>query len=117
MDEEVIYKDKLIVITANSILFKNYYFPGTSKRVPFEQINSVAVEHASISTGKWRFWGTRDLTTWYPLDIRRPKRDEIFLMSLVGKKNRIAFTTENSEAVRHILEEKHVCHGTGSRPH
>ena len=111
MDENVIYKDRLIAITSDSILFKNYYFPGTSKRVPFDKINSVAVEHASLSTGKWRIWGTRDLTTWYPLDILRPKRDEIFLMSLVGKKVRIGFTTENTEAVRHILEEKKVCHG------
>ena len=117
MDDKVIYKDRLIVITSDSILFKNYYLPGTSKRVPFDKIDSVAVEHSSISTGKWRFWGTRDMTTWYPLDIRRPKRDEIFLMSLVGKKVRIGFTTENSDAVRHILEEKHVCHGTTARPH
>ena len=110
MDKKIIYKDRLVVITSDSILFKNYYFPGAPKRVPFEKVNSVAVEHASVSIGKWRFWGPRDLTTWYPLDILRPKRDEIFLMSLVGKKIRIGFTTENSEAVRHILEEKKVCH-------
>ena len=54
MDENVIYKDRLIVITSDSIVFKHYYFPGTSKRVPFDKINSVAVEHASLSTGKWR---------------------------------------------------------------
>jgi hypothetical protein len=116
MDEKVIYKDRLVMITSDAILFKNYYFPGTSKRVPFEKINSVAVEHASVSTGKWRFWGPRDLTTWYPLDILRPKRDEIFLMSVVGKKVRIGFTTENSEVVRHILEEKKVCHRATARP-
>ena len=56
MDENVIYKDRLIVITSDSIVFKHYYFPGTSKRVPFDKINSVAVEHASLSTGKWRIW-------------------------------------------------------------
>ncbi|MGA7161362.1 MAG: hypothetical protein WBZ48_10195 [Bacteroidota bacterium] len=111
MHEKVIYKDRLVVITPDSIYLKNYYFPGTSKRVSFDNINSIAVEHASPSTGKWRIWGTRDFTTWYPLDIFRPKRDEIFLMSLVGKKVRIGFTTENSETVRHILEEKKVCHG------
>ena len=32
-------------------------------------------------------------------------------MSLVGKKVKIGFTTEDTETVRHILEEKKVCHG------
>ncbi len=110
MEEKPIYKDGLIEITSNAIRLKNYYFIGSSKRVPFEKINSVAVEHVSPSTGKWHLWGPRELTTWYPLDIQRPKRDEIFLMSLVGKRIRIGFTTKNSEAVRRILEEKNVCH-------
>jgi hypothetical protein len=111
MDENTVYKDRLIEITSNAILFKNYYFLGFSKRVSFENISSVAMEQPSLSTGKWRIWGTGNFTTWYPLDTHRPKRDKIFLMSLVGKRVRIGFTAENSEAVRLILKEKKVLNG------
>jgi hypothetical protein len=111
MDDKIIYKDNLIEITSNAILFKHYYIPGISKRVPFEKINSVIIEQPSLSTGKWRIWGTRNFSTWYPLDIFRPKRDRIFIMSLVGKRVRIGFTAENSEAVRLILEEKKIING------
>ncbi len=111
MDENIIYKDRLIEITSNAILFKNYYFFGSSKRVPFEKIKSVAIDQPSLSAGKWRIWGTGNFTTWYPLDIHRPSRDKIFLMSLIGKRVRIGFTAEDSEAVRLILKEKKVLNG------
>ena len=94
MDEQVIYKDRLIVITLHLISSRTTISQGPrKKRVPFEKVNSVAVGHASPSTGV-EILGDPRFNTWYLLYILRPKRDEIFLMSVVGKKVRIGFTTD-----------------------
>ena len=69
MEEQPIYKDGLIEITPNAIRLKNYYFIGSSKRVPFEKISSVAVEHVSPSTGKWQIWGPRESNNVVPSEF------------------------------------------------
>ena len=35
MDGNVIYKDKLVEVSSDSILLKNYYFPFIGKRIQF----------------------------------------------------------------------------------
>lgn len=107
MAENIIYKDKLIEISNDSILIKNYYFPLIgSKRVPFKNIQSIIVEKPSSSNGKFRIWGTRNFATWFPLDFWRPKRDKIFMINLIGKTVCVGFTVNNSETVLRILEQK-----------
>lgn len=108
MDDNILYKDKLVEITSDSILFKNYYLFGGPKRVLFEMINSVVSVEPSVTTGKWRIWGTGNFTTWYPLDMNRSSRDTIFLLSITGKKVRIGFTVEDSKTVKQLLKEKKV---------
>ena len=107
MAENIIYKDKLIEISNDSILIKNYYFPFIgSKRVPFKNIQYVSAEQPSLLNGKFRIWGTRNFATWFPLDFWRPKRDKIFMINLIGKTICVGFTVKNSETVFQILEKK-----------
>ena len=47
-----------------------------------------------------------DLRTWFPLDAKRPKRDKIFLVTLLDKWTHIGFTVEHSDEVLRILKEK-----------
>ena len=87
MDDGVIYGDKLITIFSDSLLLKNYYlFSIGSKQIPFERIRTVTVEKPSFSTGKWRLQGAGDLRTWFPLDSKRPKRDKVFLVTLLDRR-------------------------------
>jgi hypothetical protein len=117
MTETMIYKDKLIEISNKFILLKNYYLPFIgSKRVPFDKIKSVTVEKPSLLKGQFRIWGTGNFVTWFPLDLWRPSRDKIFIISLLGKTMRIGFTTENSETVIRIFEQKGLIQHTTAEP-
>ena len=107
MEQNLFYSDKLVEISIDSILLKNYYFPlAGSKRISFDQIKMVAVEKPSLATGQARIWGTGDFMTWFPLDMDRYNRDRIFKLTLLSQKVRIGFTVENSEAVVQIFEQK-----------
>lgn len=108
MAEQVLYSDRLVEITDDSILFRVYYFPFGSKRVQCSRITRLRVMKPTLLNGKWRFWGTGDFFTWFPLDNRRSKRDRIFLAYLVGGWIRIGFTVEDSDAVIRILGDKDV---------
>jgi hypothetical protein len=111
IEQDPVYKDKLIEISHDFLLLKNYYVPfGNPKRVPFEEIESVTAEKPSLSVGKWRIWGTGNLTSWFPLDFARPRRDLVFMVCLRGKTIRVGFTAENSEAVVRIFEQRGLLH-------
>ena len=107
MDDKVVYEDKLIAIFADSILLRNYYFFSIgSKRIRFDRIRAITVEKPTLSTGRWRLQGSGDFRTWFPLDAKRPKRDRIFIVTLLDKRTRIGFTVEDSDEVLRILTEK-----------
>ena len=100
-----IYKDKLIEVTDEGVIFHRYYFPFGDRRVAFDQIEAVKVEPAS-GGDSWRLWGTSDFRTWFPLDTKRPARDRIFVASLRGTSRRIGFTVENSGKVEDVLKQR-----------
>jgi hypothetical protein len=105
MTTKTIYHDNLVEISNDSILLKNYYSPSLkSKEVLFTSIKKIKVKLPTIWTGKWRFHGTDDFHTWFPLDTQRNKRDKIFFILLKGKWLQIGFTVEDSETVQTIFK-------------
>lgn len=103
---EVVYSDHLVEIRYNEIIFKEYYFPTGTKLVSFSEIKNIVVKEPSLSSGKWRIFGTGDLKTWFPRDLKRPERDKIFVLTLAKGWWRIGFTVEDSEKVIKIFKEK-----------
>jgi hypothetical protein len=102
-----VYDDSLIEISDNYIRLKKYYFPSlTSKKIQFDRILRVDIYRPSVWTGSWRIWGTGDFRTWFPLDMLRPQRDKIFIMTLQRRWFRIGFTVENAGEVERILGER-----------
>jgi hypothetical protein len=102
-----LYKDGLVEINDQEIVFHRYYFPfGGDRRVPLNEIESVQVRPPSLFGGSWRMWGSGDFRTWYPLDGARPSRDRIFTLFLQGRFRRIGFTVEHSAEVTAILKER-----------
>ena len=63
MASEVIYSDKLVEITKDYILFRNYYFPFGSRRVAFSEADGFVTKEPTWSNGKWRIQGTGDFLT------------------------------------------------------
>ena len=106
MVSEITYSDKLVEITDDGILFRNYLFPFGSRRVAFSGIDAVVAKEPTWANGKWRIWGTADFLTWFPRDWKRPSRDQIFFISFPHKRRRIGFTVEDSQTVANILRDK-----------
>lgn len=103
---QVLYKDKLIRISDHSITFYNYYFPTSkSLTVLLEDVEKVNTIKPTIFNGKYRFWGTSNLFTWFPKDLKRNLRDKIFILYRKNKKIKIGFTAENSQKVFEVLLE------------
>jgi hypothetical protein len=98
------YKDSLIEIRDDTIVFKNYYFPTGSKSVRLSQVEYVEEKPPTLRNGKWRLHGTGDFKTWFPADYDRPNRDKIFVMKVKGKWIRIGFTVENSYAISGLFK-------------
>ena len=106
MSETSEYKDSLIEISEDTIIFKNYYFPIGSKRIKLSQVEYIEEKQPTLSNGKWRLHGTGDFRTWFPADYGRPRRDKIFLMKVKNKRMRIGFTVKNSYTVSKLLRTK-----------
>ncbi len=109
MNDNVLYSDKLIEISDDSILFCHYYFPFFSKKiVKFFDIEKIVVEEPTLRNGKYRYWGTGDFLHWFPSDFGRSKRDVIYTLFRKNKKIRIGFTVENSEMVTKVFKDKQL---------
>ena|SRR5215510_13286164 len=108
MSAGVLYSDSLVEISAETILFRHYYFPFGAKQLRFSDIERVVVQQPSFFTGKYRLQGSVGLHTWSPMDLQRPRRSKIFLMILRNKTLRIGFTVKDEAAVEHILRERNL---------
>ena len=100
------YKDSLIKICDDTIVFKNYYFPTGSKSIKLSQVEYVEEKAPTRRNGKSRLHGTGNFKTWFPADYDRPSRDKIFVMKVKGKWIRIGFTVENSYAVSELFRTR-----------
>jgi hypothetical protein len=108
MKADVLYSDRLVEISAETILFRRYYFPIGAKRLKLSDIERVVVKLPSFATGRYRLQGSAGLHTWSPMDLQRPRRSKIFYLILRHKTLRIGFTVEDETAVEHILREKNL---------
>lgn len=108
MNEEIIYSDKLVEMTKDTILFRVYYFPFGKKLIKWSELENVEVKEPTLLNGKYRIHGSGDFKTWFPRDGKRPSRDKIFIINLLNKRSRIGFTVEDSEKVISILKLKEL---------
>lgn len=83
MKNPIIYQDGFIEISKDSLILKKYYYPSLkAKEIKLSNIEKIEVKEPSIWTGKWRFHGTGNFKTWFPLDVERNKRDKIFFSDI-----------------------------------
>lgn len=109
MKNSLIYSDELVDIDDNGIRLKKYYFPSAKEKfVKFSYILRIEKRQPTLINGKYRYWGTGDFRTWFPLDLNRPKRDFIFFIRLSTQKTRIGFTVENTKAFIEAAESKGI---------
>ncbi len=105
MENEIVYSDKLVEISKDSILVRGYYYPFGDKRVEFKNIENIVIQKPSLLSGKYRYYGTGDFRTWFPPDDRS-SRDLIFIIKIRNKWWRVGLTVENSQAVLSLFKDK-----------
>ena len=104
-----LYSDKLVDLFSDRLVLKSYYFPlGNSKQIQLTDISSIEILLPSITTGKYRIWGSGNLSTWFPLDSGRGRRDKIFHISLSSQKIKVSFTVEHSAEFELLLRNIQV---------
>jgi len=106
IDTMLIYQDNLITISDAEIIFAHYYYPtGREKVVRLADIEWIKVKRATILNGKWRILGTGNFKTWFPRDIKRPRRDRIFFFFFRSRWIDIGFTVEDADLVEKIFRD------------
>jgi hypothetical protein len=105
-DSAIEYSDHLVTITGNAITFKSYSLLLKPRRVNFTDIDHIDVLEPSLTTGKYRMWGSGNFTMWFPMDSGRSSRDKIFHAYLKIHGMNIGFTVEDSVRVTAILRSK-----------
>jgi hypothetical protein len=92
-DSRILYSDRLIRITDDSIVFLHYSFPffSSGRQVFIRDIDRIDVKKPTLQTGKWRIGGSGNFRTRFPLDWDRPSRDRIFHATLKSRGNEYRF--------------------------
>ncbi len=109
MNDDILYKDSLVTINRSRLILHRYYFPTfLPKKIEFSEIEYIDSVKPTLLSGKWRFWGTTDLRTWFPADFSRNKRDTIFIIHRKNKRMLIGFTVKDCEKVKNILKDKNL---------
>jgi hypothetical protein len=103
--KEPLYEDKLVRLTGESIILKRYYLPFgfAARKVPLADISQWYEFDPVRSGGGMRIWGTGDFRTWFPFDLGRPRRKNIYLLTLKERRRRIGFTVQDEDAFRAAL--------------
>lgn len=105
MGDGTIYDDGLAVLDSEGVTLRCYYFPiGTSKHIPYRQIQGVEVRPMGWLTGRGRGWGSAHPGYWLPLDISRPRKDKLLVLDLGGHV-RPAFSPDDPDRVLEILAQ------------
>jgi hypothetical protein len=101
-----LYQDRMILITADRLVLRRYSPLGSSRTVPFADIEVIRALPPTLRNGKWRLSGTGDFRRFFTRDFRRPWRDTIFLLIPHDKAAyQIGFTVEDSAQVRKVLSQ------------
>lgn len=99
------YDDGMIQLDREAITLRRYHFPsGTSKIIPLRSIRGYAATPLGW-THRIRLWGTSDLRRWLPLDVRRPLKDTLVTLDVVGNPWQPAFTPTHPDQFIEALDE------------
>jgi hypothetical protein len=94
MTSSDLYDDGLVQLDSQALTLRRYHFPsGTSKVIPLASIAKFEIGPIGMFNNRFRIWGSSDLRTWLPLDVRRPLRSTLVTVYLDGNPRwRPAFT-------------------------
>ena len=98
----MLYDDGGIACDDHALTIRRYYPWGGSKKIPYAAIRSVERRPLTVTSGKWRIWGSGDLVHWWNLDKARPKKQAALVLD-VGRRILPSITPDDPDAVEGIL--------------
>ena len=103
----VLYEDRFVKVTTESLILKWYFFPcGNQKTIPFGDVEAFLREPISMLSSKG--WGMGLSNVWYSCDMERQfQSDQSHFLSvkIVGSKIRKGFSVENFAKFEAALAE------------
>lgn len=100
------YDDGLIQLDREAITLRRYHFPsGTAKVIPLRTVRGYRVRPLGAWLHRFRIWGSSDLRSWLPLDVRRPFRSTLVTFDVAGTYPRPACTPADPDGFIAVLEE------------
>ena len=107
------YNDGTISCDADGVVLRGYYFPGSAKRVSYGAIKGLRRVTMGALTGRWRIWGTANLSLWANFDAKRPRKSIGFILD-VGKRVSPFVTPDDPDAFEAVVRERaHLGPSTG----
>ena len=101
-----LYEDAGLLLDENGITIRRYYFPMAGpKRIAYTDIQGVKSEKMTGLSGKGRFWGASDPRYWFPLDIRRRRKQTLLVLGL-GRRVRPCISPDDPARVIGLLRER-----------
>ncbi len=103
------YDDGRIACTDQGLTIRKYDALLRPKHVRYEEIRSAEEFPLSGMRGKWRIWGSGDLSLhhWFNLDWHRPHQQVGLLLDL-GQRTQPVITPDEPEQVVAVLREHGV---------
>jgi hypothetical protein len=98
-----LYDDGRVLCDDEGLTIRFYYLWG-AKRIPYRRIRAATSFRLGALRGKWRIWGSGDLTHWYNLDPQRPKKD-VGIDLDVGRHVHPCVTPDDAPSVLRIITE------------
>jgi hypothetical protein len=103
---EALYEDSGLRLDEDGITIRRYYFPlAGSKRIAYSDIQSIKSEQMTWNSGKGRIWGAGDPRYWFPLDIRRRRKQTLLVLGL-GRRVRPCISPDDPARVIGLLRER-----------
>ncbi len=96
-----LYDDGRIFCDDEGLTIRWYYLWG-AKRIPYRRIRAATTFTLGALRGKWRIWGSGDLTHWYNLDTTRPHKETGINLD-IGRRARPCITPDDPQRVIDII--------------
>jgi hypothetical protein len=93
------YDDGGVACTDDALVIRHYYFPSGSRRIRYAEIGNVRQVPLTLMGGRYRIWGSGDVTHWFNLDSDRPNKDVAFIIQVAGRRVRPVITPRDADAV------------------
>ena len=110
----VLYEDRFVKVTTESLILKWYFFPcGQKKTIPFGDIEAFLREPISVLASIR--WGMGFSKVWYACDMARQiqsKQNHFLSVKIAGSKIRKGFSVENFAKFEAALAEVQSRDGT-----